>query len=118
MMLGRLDLTDSQKEQVKQILDSQQDQQKALREREAAARDALETVSTSGTFDEGAIRARAAELANVESDMAVERARIYNDVFQILSADQQTRLKALQAEMRDRAGNMQDRGQGGRGRKP
>jgi Spy/CpxP family protein refolding chaperone len=78
-----------------------------------AARRALEDAVASDTFDEATVRTRSAETAMVEADMTVARARIYSEVFQSLTADQQTQLKQLRADMRkraaDRQANRQDR---------
>jgi Spy/CpxP family protein refolding chaperone len=113
MMLQRLNLTDAQKERVKGILDSHQEELKALGNRAMAARRALEDAVASDTFDEATVRTRSAETAMVEADMTVARARIYSEVFQSLTADQQTQLKQLRADMRkraaDRQANRQDR---------
>jgi Spy/CpxP family protein refolding chaperone len=102
MMLGRLDLTSDQQDRVKQILDSHRTEQQAIGKRSMAAHDALESAMTSGAFDETVIRARAADVAAVEADETVLRARIYAEVLQILTPDQQAKLKAMQAEMQQR----------------
>jgi Spy/CpxP family protein refolding chaperone len=102
MMLGRLDLTSDQKDRVKQILDAHHDDQQAIAKRAMAAHDALESAVTSNAFDETLIRARAADVAAVEADETVLRARIYAQVLQILTSDQQAKLKTMQAEMRQR----------------
>ena len=60
-----------------------------------AARQALHAATTSASFDEGLVRARAAELASVEADLAVSRARIYADVLQILTPEQQAKAKEI-----------------------
>jgi Spy/CpxP family protein refolding chaperone len=67
-----------------------------------AAHDALESAVTSNAFDETLIRARAADVAAVEADETVLRARIYAQVLQILTSDQQAKLKTMQLEMRQR----------------
>jgi Spy/CpxP family protein refolding chaperone len=41
-------------------------------------------------------------VAAVEADVAVARARIFSEVYQILTPDQQTKLKEIQTAMRDR----------------
>jgi protein CpxP len=102
MMLGRLDLTSDQRDRVKQILNSHRDDQQAIGKRSMAAHDALESAMTSGAFDETLIRTRAADVAAVEADESVMRARIYAEVLQILTADQQAKLKTMQEEMRQR----------------
>lgn len=93
--LRELNLTDAQREQVKQIVDSRQQEARAIGERAMAAREALHAATTSPSFDEGLIRAKAAEVAAIEADMAVARARIFADVFQILTPEQQAKVKEL-----------------------
>jgi Spy/CpxP family protein refolding chaperone len=102
MMLGRLDLTSDQQDRVKQILDSHRTEQQAIGKRSMAAHDALESAMTSGAFDETVIRSRAADVAAAEADESVLRGRIYAEVLQILTSDQQAKLKTMQAEMQQR----------------
>ena len=101
--LDRLNLTDAQRDQVKSVVDSHQAEVRPLGEKAMTARRALEQAVTADTIDEGAIRAKAADVASVESDMAVARARVYADVLQILTSDQRAKLKELQAEIEKRA---------------
>jgi protein CpxP len=115
MMLGRLDLTDAQQERVKGIVDSHREETRALGDRAMKARDALETAIAGDTFDEAAVRTRAAEIAAVEADMAVARARVYAEVYQVLTPDQQSKLKEVQADMRQRQQNRAERRDSGRG---
>ena len=105
MMLGRLDLTSDQRDRVRQIMDSHRDEQRTLGDRAAKAHDALQEAMTS-TFNEGGVRARAAEVAAVEADMAVAQARVFSEVYQILTPEQQEKLKKQQAEMKERREKM------------
>jgi len=105
MLLERLNLTTDQRDRVKQIMDSHRDEQRALGDRAMKAHQALNDAIT-GTFDESAIRARSADLAAVDADMAVAQARIYGEVVQILTTEQQQQLKQLQADMKARAEQM------------
>jgi periplasmic protein CpxP/Spy len=107
--LRRLDLTEDQRTRVRQIMESHRDEQRAIGERARAAHDALRAVTESPAFDESAVRARAADVAAVEADMAVARARIYNEVYQILTPEQQTKLKTLQAERGQRQDRVRER---------
>jgi periplasmic protein CpxP/Spy len=93
--LRELNLSDAQREQVKAIVDSHQAEMKAVGDRAMTARQALHAATTSASFDEAAVRARAAELAAVEADVAVGRARIFSDVYQILTPEQQAKVKEL-----------------------
>jgi len=105
MMLHRLNLTTDQRDRVRQIMDSHRDEQKAIGDRERTARQALNDAIT-GTFDEGSIRSHSADLAAVTADQAVLQARIYGEVLQILTPEQQQQLKQLQADMKARAAQM------------
>jgi Spy/CpxP family protein refolding chaperone len=119
MMLGQLNLTSDQQDRVKQILDSHRDEQRALGQRAMTAHQALEDAITGSTFDESAIRGRAADVSAVDADAAVSQAKIYGEVFQILSGDQQKKLQQIQADMKTRAQQMQqNRPNGRRGQKP
>jgi len=96
--LGRLNLSPQQQDQVKAIMDSHQDELKGLADREMAARKALEASIAADALDENTIRSRSADLGAVEADMAVSRAHIRAEVFQVLTPDQQTLAKTLQAQ--------------------
>jgi Spy/CpxP family protein refolding chaperone len=102
MMLGRLNLTDAQHTRVREILDSHRDEQRALGDKAFGAHTALEAAINGDVFDESAVRTRAADAAAIDADMAVARARIYAEVFQILTPEQQAQAKKLQEEMRER----------------
>jgi periplasmic protein CpxP/Spy len=108
MLMQRLNLTDAQREQVKSVMDSHRDEMKALGEKAGTAHKALQAAVTADQFDESAIRSRSAEAAALDADMAVLRARIHGEVWQLLTPDQQKTAKDLQTQMEQR------RAQGGR----
>ena len=112
--LRGLDLTDAQRQQVRTIMESHRDEQKAIGDRMQAARKALHEAIAAELFDEGAIRAKAAELGAVEADAAVLQARIHAEIFTILTPEQVTKAKELRTQMENR---MKD-GRGGRGMRP
>ena len=102
-MLGpKLGLTDAQKDQIKTIAESHKDEWKALADRGRTAHEALNDAVNADQLDEALVRSKSAEVGVVEADMAVARARVRGEVFQILTADQKTQLKAMQAEMKNR----------------
>ena len=105
LMLDQLNLTDAQRDQVKNIVDSHRADLQVLGERFGTARRNLESVISADVTDEAAIRARAGDVAAVDADMAVMRARIRSQVFQILTPDQQTTLKNLEVRRHDRGRN-------------
>ena len=93
--LRELNLTESQREQVRTIVESRESETRAIGERAMAAREALHAATTSPSFDEGLVRTRAAEVAALDADLAVAHARIFADVFQILTPEQQAKAKEI-----------------------
>jgi protein CpxP len=102
MIMDRLNLSDAQRSQVKSVLQAHRGDIKAVGDRAFAAHKALEAVISADTVDESAIRARSADVATIEADMAVMRAQIRAEVWQILTPDQQQQAKTLQAQMEQR----------------
>jgi len=102
MFARELNITDAQKAQIKTIADSHRDEWKALGDRARTAHEALQHAVTADTVDEGLIRQRSAEVAAVEADMNVARARTHAEVFQLLTPEQKTQAKTLQSTAGER----------------
>ena len=100
--LRRLDLSGAQREQVRAIIGTHQAALEEIRQRQRTARQGLRAAIGADTLDEAAIRAASAEVASVEADAAVLRARVRQDVFSILTAEQQARSKELRAAAEQR----------------
>ena len=108
-MLRQLDLTDDQRAQVRQVMDSHRDEQRAVGERVMAAHRAQRDVVTAAQFDEQAVRAKAAELAAAEADAAVLRAKVHSEVFAVLTPEQQAKAAELEAQREARAQQFRER---------
>jgi periplasmic protein CpxP/Spy len=103
-MLGQqLGLTQAQRDQIRTIADSHKDEWKTLVDRGGAAHMALNAAIMADTLDEALVRQKSAEAAAVDADVAVARARAYNEVVQLLTADQKAQLKTMQAQMKEHA---------------
>ena len=100
--LRGLDLTDAQRQQVRSIVEARQGDFKAIGERLRVAQRAQHEAVTRVPVDENEVRARVNELAAVQADAAVLRARIHEQVYQVLTPEQQTKAKELQAEREKR----------------
>ncbi len=103
-LLARLGLTDTQKDQIKTIMQSHADDFKALAGRAGSAHQALEAAETADTIDDVTIRQKSADVAAVDADMAVARAHLRAEVFQILTADQKKQAKQIMASRRQGRG--------------
>jgi Spy/CpxP family protein refolding chaperone len=109
LALRGLDLTDAQREQVRGIVSARRAEFRALGDRLRAAHEAQRLAVTRIPVDENEIRARVSELAAVQADAAVLRARVHEQVFQVLTPEQQTKAKSLAAERDKRRAERQER---------
>jgi len=97
-----LNLTDAQKQQIKSIVESHKAEWEAFGERARTAHQALAAAISADTVDEGLIRAKHAEVAAVEADMAVAAARTRAEIWPILTPEQQATAKEHQSAARGR----------------
>ena len=100
-MFESLNLTDAQKEQMKQIAEryhqSFQAQRQANRgERRGGGFDPLK----GGTFDEAAVRAAAQARANAQVEMEVQRARMMFEMYNVLTPEQKAQLATERQQRR------------------
>ena len=100
--LRGLDLTDAQREQVRGIMSARQADFKAIGDRLKTAHEARRQAVTRVPVDENEIRARVSEASAVEADFAILRARIHEQVYQVLTPEQQAKARTLQAERQKR----------------
>ena len=96
--MRQLGLTDEQRQQVRAAMESHRDEFKAIGERVRTARDAQQAAIEQVPLNEPQIRAASTELAAAEADAAVLRARVHEQVFSLLTPDQQAKAKTLAAE--------------------
>lgn len=100
--LGQLELTDAQREQVRQVMqrhgEDRQEVGKRLRTAHEAQREAIETVPV----NEALIRSTSQALAAAQTDMALLQARIHSDIWNLLTPDQQAKAKELKANRETR----------------
>lgn len=103
--LGQLDLTDAQKEQIRNIRESHRDEARQIAERTRAAERDLNLASEATVVDEADIRARANVLAAAIADGTIHRAKVNLEIFNILTSEQQEKLEAFRAQMQERMKN-------------
>ena len=100
--LGQLGLSDEQRQDVRAIMELHKAERQAIGQRLRDARRAQAEAVMAVPVDEAAVRARSAELAKVEADAAVLRARVHAEVYNVLTPEQQEKAKALRAEREQR----------------
>lgn len=99
-MLGffadHLNLSDAQQAQVKGIMEKERPTLKPLFQQSHQIDRQLHEFAT-GTYDEAKVRALATQKAQIESELTVQRTRIHNELFQVLTTDQQSKMKEVEA---------------------
>lgn len=98
--LRELDLTDDQRAQLRKIREAREAEFKQAGEKVHAAREGMRALMEGDAINESAIRAKSAEVAAAEAEMAILNAKVRQESLQILTAEQQQKLKELQANRR------------------
>jgi len=93
----KLNLTDEQKAQMHSILQKEHPAMKPLFQQEHQIDLQLRQYAQ-GAYDEAKVRALAAQKAQIQAEFTVAETRIHNELYQILTSDQQTQLKQLQSD--------------------
>jgi Spy/CpxP family protein refolding chaperone len=75
------------------------------------AREGMRALIEAERIDEGAIRAKSSEVAAAEAEIAILNAKVRQEAVQILTSEQQQKLKELQANRQQMP--MKRRGPGG-----
>lgn len=102
MALRELDLSESQRGEIRAIFDQDRAQAAARHDQMAALADELEEQIASDPLDEEAVRDKAAALAALRVEMAVLRARQMGRVRDVLTGEQLDRLEEMRSERRAR----------------
>lgn len=91
-----LNLTDAQQAQMKGVLQKEHDTLKPLMQQLQQTRQQIRQYEE-GTFDEAKVRALATQEAQTNVELTVQHARIHNELFQMLTPDQQAKMKEFEA---------------------
>jgi Spy/CpxP family protein refolding chaperone len=92
-----LNLTDEQKSQMKSILQKEHPTIKPLVQQQRQIDGQLRQY-VEGTYDEVKVRALAVQKSQVETELTVAHTRVHNELYQVLTADQRTQLKEMEAK--------------------
>jgi len=100
--LGQLDLSDAQKQQVRDVMQRHREQSRGTMDRLREAMQAQRAAINQVPVNEAAVRQASAALAAVQADAAVDEARLHADIFSVLTVEQQEKAKQLEAQARAR----------------
>jgi protein CpxP len=101
-MAERLNLTDAQKEQLQQIAARHRESIKALRQQGGPGRQGRGFDGFDGTFNESEVRAAAQARANASVELAVIRARMRSEMYNVLTPEQKSQLAAERQQRQQR----------------
>ncbi len=101
-MAEKLNLTDAQKEQVKQITEASRAKVKPLMEDMRANHQQLKSLTENGQFDQVQVQKIANRQGEIAAQIIVEKERTKWEIFQILTVEQQTQAKQLKEQMEER----------------
>ncbi len=95
-MAAKLNLTDDQKTQMKALMQKEHPTMTPLHQQEHQIDMQLREF-VEGTFDQAKVAALAAQKAQIQAAITVQQTRIHNELYQLLTADQKTQLKQMEA---------------------
>lgn len=98
----KLDLSDAQKAQVKQIKEAGKAKVQPLRENMKSIRQQLNAATADGNFNEAQVQTLATQQANIMAQLTVEKERTKSQIYAVLTPEQQTQAKALKEQMKER----------------
>jgi periplasmic protein CpxP/Spy len=91
MMTDYLDLTDAQQAQVKQLFAAEKSTVLPLVQQLHQTRQQLRQLEQSSTFDESKVRAIAGQQAQTMTELTVEKSKVANQIFNLLTPDQKAK---------------------------
>jgi Spy/CpxP family protein refolding chaperone len=100
----QLNLTDDQKTQMKAIMQKERPAMKPLMQQGHQIDQQLRQY-VEGTYDAAKVQALAAQKAQIQIQLTVAETRIHNELYQALTADQQSQLKQMEANHEARMQN-------------
>ena len=97
-----LDLTDAQQAQIKQIIATRSRRWNLCSQQEMQSHEQMMQLIQSGTFDQAKAQSIATQGAQVHAQLEVLHAQIASQAYQVLTADQKTKLTQFMAKRQQR----------------
>lgn len=91
-----LDLSDAQQAQMKSVMQKERPTLKPLMQQLRQTREQLKQYEE-GTYDAAKVQAIAGQQAQTMVELTVQETRIHNELFQLLTPDQQSKMKEFEA---------------------
>jgi len=95
-LAAKLNLTDDQKTQMKALMQKERPTMQPLHQQERQIDQQLRQY-VEGNFDQAKVAALAGQKAQIQAQLTVEETKIHNQLYQLLTDDQKTQLKQMEA---------------------
>ena len=99
--LKELNLTDAQHQQVKEVMQKEHANMKPLMMQFHQLEQQLKQYSE-GAYDQAKVQALVTQQSQTLVSLMVEMTKVHNDIYQVLTPDQQTQLKQIEAQHEQR----------------
>ena len=106
-----LDLTDDQKAQLKKIAEARRSDFEAAGQKVRAAREGMRALIEADSINESTIRAKSVEIAAAEADVMILNAKVRQESLQVLTSEQQAKLKEQRTAREGQSQQRKPRGQ-------
>ena len=97
----QLDVTDAQRAQIEAVMQKELATMQPLMQQTHTMQQQLKQYSE-GTYDEAKVQALVSQQAQTLVQLKVEETRIHNEIYQLLTSDQQAKLKEIEANRQTR----------------
>lgn len=104
-MAQDLGLSDAQQAQIKSVLDAERATIDPLMKQLGDLHQQMEALTADGSFDEAKVRDLATQQAQVQANLTVEHERIKSKIYNLLTADQRTKLQQFHANHQGHPGH-------------
>ena len=101
----KLDLTDAQQSQLKDIMAKEKPALKPLFQQLAQSRHQMRQLEEADTFNEAQVRTLATQQSQAMTELIVQKARIESEMLQVLNPDQKTKFKEMMDKREQRMMN-------------
>jgi Spy/CpxP family protein refolding chaperone len=95
-LAAKLNLTDDQKTQMKALMQKERPTMQPLHQQERQIDQQLRQY-VEGNFDQAKVAALAGQKAQIQAQLTVEETKVHNQLYQLLTDDQKTQLKQMEA---------------------
>jgi periplasmic protein CpxP/Spy len=102
MLFEKLNLSDAQKDQLKQLRSSQHEAIKPLMEQIRSKQAEIRQSTQGNTFNEALVTQKLTEIAGLKAKLMGERFKMHQDMLNLLTPEQKTKLEQMQQEFKQK----------------